>query len=125
MSTFFKAFQGKAMGKQLFQGCSPLFFALINAQPLKNIGFCIVSLVGQVIFKLKMIKAVAAPYGDVAFMPTGGINAENVRSYLAYDRIVACGGSWMVKKDMIAAGEFDKITEMVREAAQVVREVRG
>lgn len=74
---------------------------------------------------LKMIKAIAAPYGDVVFMPTGGISAENVRSYLAYDRIVACGGSWMVKKDLIAAGEFEKITEMVREAARIVREVRG
>ncbi len=63
MSTFFKAFQGKAMGKQLFQGCSPLFLALINAQPLKNIGFCIVSLVGQVILNSKL---------HFAGMPTSG-----------------------------------------------------
>ena len=45
---------------------------------------------------LKMIKAVAAPYVGVNFMPTGGISAANVRVYLAYDRIVACGGSWRV-----------------------------
>ena len=50
---------------------------------------------------LKMIKAVAAPYVNLNFMPTGGISASNVREYLAYDRIVACGGSWMVKKDLV------------------------
>lgn len=74
---------------------------------------------------LKMIKAVAAPYTMVRFMPTGGISASNVREYLAYDKIVACGGSWMVKKDLIAAGDFEKVTAMVREAAAVVKEVRG
>ena len=74
---------------------------------------------------LKMIKAIAAPYVDVTFMPTGGISASNVREYLAYDRIVACGGSWMVKKDLVAAGEFDKIREMVAEAAAIVKEIRG
>jgi len=74
---------------------------------------------------LKMIKAVAAPYVNVCFMPTGGINAQNVREYLAYDRIVACGGSWMVKKDLIASGKFEEVTAMVAEAAQIVKEVRG
>lgn len=74
---------------------------------------------------LKMIKAVAAPYTMLKFMPTGGINAENVREYLKYDRILACGGSWMVKKDLIAAGEFGKIESMVREAAGIVRQIRG
>ncbi len=74
---------------------------------------------------LKMIKAIAAPYVDVTFMPTGGISASNVREYLGYNRIVACGGSWMVKKDLIAAGEFGKIKEMVREAADIVKEIRG
>ena len=72
-----------------------------------------------------MIKAVAAAYTTLTFMPTGGINAKNVRDYLAYDRIVACGGSWMVKKDLIKAGKFDEIEAMVREAAQIVKEVRG
>ncbi len=74
---------------------------------------------------LKMIKAVAAAYVNVTFMPTGGINAGNVRDYLQYDRIVACGGSWMVKKDLIKAGEFDKIKEMVAEAAGIVKDIRG
>ena len=74
---------------------------------------------------LKMIKAVSAPYTMLKFMPTGGISAENVREYLAFDKILACGGSWMVKKDMIKNGEFDKIKEMVAEAAAIVKEIRG
>ena len=45
-----------------------------------------------------MIKAMAAPYTGLKFMPTGGINATNVKEYLAYDKILACGGSWMVRK---------------------------
>jgi len=73
---------------------------------------------------LKLIKAMAAPYGGVKFMPTGGINANNVREYLAYDRIVACGGSWMVSGKMIKDGKFDEITELVKEAAQIVKECR-
>ena len=74
---------------------------------------------------LNMIKAVAAAYVDLKFMPTGGINAKNVRDYLSYNKIIACGGSWMVKKDLIAAGEWDKIGTMVREAADIVKELRG
>lgn len=74
---------------------------------------------------LGFIKAMAAPYTGVKFMPTGGISAKNVREYLAYDRILACGGSWMVKKDLVKAGDFEKITELVREAADIVKEVRG
>ena len=74
---------------------------------------------------LKMIKAMAAPYVGVKFMPTGGINQNNVRDYLAYDRILACGGSWMVKGDMVAAGEFDKIKELAAEAVEIVKESRG
>ena len=74
---------------------------------------------------LKYIKAIAAPYVDVKFMPTGGINANNVRDYLAYNKIWACGGSWMVKGDLIKAGDFDKIKELTAEAVQIVKEVRG
>ena len=74
---------------------------------------------------LKVIKAMAAPYVGVKFMPTGGINQNNVRDYLAYDRILACGGSWMVKGDLVAAGEFDKIKELAAEAVEIVKESRG
>ena len=74
---------------------------------------------------LNMIKAMAAPYVGVKFMPTGGINPTNVRDYLAYDRILACGGSWMVKGSLVEAGEFDKIRELVQEAVEIVKESRG
>lgn len=74
---------------------------------------------------LKYIKAIAAPYTGVRFMPTGGINAENVKEYLKYDRIIACGGSWMVKGDLIKSGNFEKIKELTAEAAAIVKEIRG
>lgn len=74
---------------------------------------------------LDMIKAMAAPYVGMKFMPTGGINPKNVREYLAYDRILACGGSWMVKGSLVDAGEFDKIRELAQEAAEIVKESRG
>ena len=74
---------------------------------------------------LKMIKAMAAPYTGVKFMPTGGINQTNVKEYLAYERILACGGSWMVKGSMVDAGEFDQIEALTREAVGIVKESRG
>jgi len=74
---------------------------------------------------LNMIKALAAPYVGVKFMPTGGINQNNVKEYLKYNRILACGGSWMVKGDLIKAGDFDKITELTKEAVDIVKESRG
>ena len=74
---------------------------------------------------LSMIKAVCAAYVNLQFMPTGGINANNVRDYLKYDRIVACGGSWMVNGKLISEGKFDEIEALVREAAGIVKEIRG
>ena len=74
---------------------------------------------------LKMIKAMSAPYTMMKFMPTGGINATNVRDYLACNKILACGGSWMVKGDLINAGDFAEIEKLTREAAAIVKEIRG
>ena len=71
------------------------------------------------------LKAISGPYSNLKIMPTGGINANNVRDYLAYDRIVACGGSWMVPKKLVNEGKFDEITALVAEAAAIVREIRG
>lgn len=65
---------------------------------------------------LPYIKAVAAPYPNIKFMPTGGIGADNIGTYLAYEKIVACGGSWMVGADLINAGKFDEITALCKEA---------
>ncbi len=74
---------------------------------------------------LKMIKAVCAAYVNLQIMPTGGISPENVRDYLKYDRIVACGGSWMVNGSLIKEGKFSEIKTLVREAARIVKEIRG
>ena len=65
---------------------------------------------------LAMIKAMSAPYGNLLFMPTGGINAANLNSYLSFGKVLACGGSWMVKSDMINAGDFAGITKLTQEA---------
>ena len=73
---------------------------------------------------LPMIKALAAPYNMMQFMPTGGISAATLTDYLHYEKIFACGGSWMVKGSLIKAGEFDKITELTREAVELVHTVR-
>ncbi len=74
---------------------------------------------------LKMIKAMSAPYTMMKFMPTGGINAVNVRDYLACDKILACGGSWMVKGDLIKEGNFAEIEKLTAEASKIVKEIRG
>ena len=71
------------------------------------------------------IKALAAPYTGVKFMPTGGVSAKNLESYLSFDRIVACGGSWMVKGDLVKAGKFDEIKTLVEEAVQLVADIRN
>lgn len=69
---------------------------------------------------LNMIKAMAAPYTNMMFMPTGGISAQNLNSYLAFPKILACGGSWMVKGDLIDAGDFDTIRRLTREAVETM-----
>ena len=71
-----------------------------------------------------MIKAMAAPYTGIKFMPTGGINAKNLEDYLSFDKIICCGGSWMVKGDLVKAGAFDKIKELTAEARNLVESIR-
>ncbi len=74
---------------------------------------------------LNMIKAIAAPYTMMKFIPTGGINENNMEDYVKYDRILAIGGSWMVKSSLIKNGEFDKIKDMTAVAVNRVKEIRG
>ena len=69
---------------------------------------------------LKTLKAICAPYNMVKFIPTGGINASNVCDYLAFDKVFACGGSWMVKQDLITAGNFAEIVRLTKEAVELV-----
>lgn len=71
------------------------------------------------------VKALAAPYTKLKFMPTGGVNKENLESYLSCDKVTACGGSWMVKKELIESGEFDKIRQMTKETVEMVAKIRS
>lgn len=68
---------------------------------------------------LPFLKAVAAPYTGLRFMPTGGIGPQNLAEYLSFSRVIACGGSWMAKPEMIAAGRFDEIAQLCRKAADI------
>ena len=66
------------------------------------------------------LKALAGPYKTLKWMPTGGVNAKNLADYLAFDQIVACGGTWMVKKDLIEAENWDEIERLTREAVNTM-----
>ena len=65
---------------------------------------------------LEYIKAIAAPYPSLKFMPTGGINAGNIARYIAFEKIHACDGSWMAGAELINSGDFERITALAREA---------
>lgn len=65
---------------------------------------------------LAMLEALSGPYPGVLFMPTGGIGPENMQSYMERKNVFAVGGSWMVRKDLIARGDWDTITTISREA---------
>lgn len=66
------------------------------------------------------LKAMSAPFPGISFMPTGGINIENMNSYLAYAPIVAVGGSWMVAQKLIDSGEFAEIEKLTKDALKAV-----
>jgi 2-dehydro-3-deoxyphosphogluconate aldolase/(4S)-4-hydroxy-2-oxoglutarate aldolase len=74
---------------------------------------------------IPFLKAVAAPYSGIQFLPTGGINLQNMMSYLSFSRVIACGGSWMVKSDLISAGKFQDIKRLSREAVDTIKEKIG
>lgn len=69
---------------------------------------------------LKTIKALSGPFPRMKFMPTGGINQDNIREYLAEPCVIACGGSWMVKENMLKKQDFDGIRQLVSEAVALV-----
>ncbi|NOY09504.1 MAG: bifunctional 4-hydroxy-2-oxoglutarate aldolase/2-dehydro-3-deoxy-phosphogluconate aldolase [Spirochaetes bacterium] len=69
---------------------------------------------------LPLLKAMAAPYSGLKFIPTGGINKDNILRYLNFNRVHACGGSWMVKADLISEGNFAEITHLASEAVSTV-----
>jgi 2-dehydro-3-deoxyphosphogluconate aldolase/(4S)-4-hydroxy-2-oxoglutarate aldolase len=70
---------------------------------------------------LKTLQAMSAPYGNVRFLPTGGISTLNVNAYLAFPKVIACGGSWMVKPALFVDGNFEPVERAVREAVALIR----
>ena len=105
----------------VFPGCvSPSEVAQAVKRGLKVVKFFPAEQAGG----LAMLKAMAAPYPMLKFMPTGGITTQNLTAYLGFSKILCCGGSWMVKGDMIKNKEFDKITEMTREATELAAAAR-
>lgn len=106
----------------VFPGCiTPSEVAQAVKRGLKVVKFFPAEQAGG----LSMLKAMAAPYTMLRFMPTGGIHAKNLKDYLSFDKILCCGGSWMVKDDMIKNGEFDKICQMTKEAVELAASIRG
>jgi 2-dehydro-3-deoxyphosphogluconate aldolase/(4S)-4-hydroxy-2-oxoglutarate aldolase len=73
----------------------------------------------------KTLKAISAPYAGVRFIPTGGVNLDNLAEYLSLPSVHCCGGSWLVKSKLISQGSFDEITRLTEEAMAVVRRVRA
>jgi len=69
---------------------------------------------------LSLLKSMSAPYTGIKFIPTGGINQDNLCSYLSNNKVLACGGSWMVKPELISSGNFDEITRITKEAVSTM-----
>ncbi|MGH7602258.1 MAG: bifunctional 4-hydroxy-2-oxoglutarate aldolase/2-dehydro-3-deoxy-phosphogluconate aldolase, partial [bacterium] len=73
---------------------------------------------------LKTLKALSAPFPQAEFIPTGGISAANLAEYLGFKKVMACGGSWMVKSELINEGKFDEIKRLTEEAVALKRTAR-
>ena len=105
----------------IFPGCvTPSEVAQAVKRGLKVVKFFPAEPAGGV----AMIKAMAAPYNQLRFMPTGGIGTQNLKDYLEFDKIICCGGSWMVKGDLIKNGEFEKICKLTKEAKALAKSIR-
>ena len=105
----------------VFPGCvTPSEVAQAAKRGMKVIKFFPAEQAGGI----PRIKAMAAPYTMMEFMPTGGIGVNNLKDYLSFDKILCCGGSWMVKGDLIKNGEFDKIRALTKEAVELAASIR-
>ena len=106
----------------VFPGCvTPSEVAQAAKRGMKVIKFFPAEQAGGI----ARIKAMAAPYTMMEFMPTGGIGVNNLKDYLSFDKILCCGGSWMVKGDLVRDGKFDEIQKMTEEAVKLVADIRS
>lgn len=91
------------------------------AMGLREVKFFPATLAGGV----PMLKAFSSVFREMRFMPTGGVTPENLAEFLTMPRVLACGGSWLTPKDAIAAGRFDEITSLAKEALAIAGKARG
>ena len=104
----------------IFPGvCTPTELMLIVEYNLPVAKFFPASQFGG----LKTIKALSGPFPKIKFMPTGGISEANILEYLSFDKIIACGGSWMVKETLIKEKKFDEIASLTHKAVNLVKSV--
>jgi 2-dehydro-3-deoxyphosphogluconate aldolase/(4S)-4-hydroxy-2-oxoglutarate aldolase len=101
--------------------CTPTEIEMALSRGITTVKFFPAEAAGGV----KFLKAVSAPYKQVRFMPTGGIDDSNLAKYIALPEVAACGGSWMVKPDWIAARDYNQISRTSRDAVTIVRDTRS
>jgi 2-dehydro-3-deoxyphosphogluconate aldolase / (4S)-4-hydroxy-2-oxoglutarate aldolase len=105
----------------IFPGvCTPTEIEIALAKGVDVLKFFPAEAMGGVGF----LKAVCAPYRQVRFIPTGGIDQKNIGNYLALSEVIACGGSWMVRPELLNAGDFDRVRQLVKEAVALVNELK-
>lgn len=106
----------------IFPGvCTPTEIEMALAKGLGTLKFFPAEPIGG----LPYLKAIAAPYGVVEFIPTGGVGTKNIAEYLGFKKVIACGGSWMAPSDLIAAGDFDAIRDETHRAVKIVNALEG
>jgi len=109
-------------GVTIFPGvCTPTEIEMALSKGVDVLKFFPAEPMGGV----KFLQAICAPYRDIRFIPTGGIDTKNIGQYLVLPQVVACGGSWMVKPELFEAGDFAKVRQLAGEAVALVREFRG
>jgi 2-dehydro-3-deoxyphosphogluconate aldolase/(4S)-4-hydroxy-2-oxoglutarate aldolase len=103
--------------------CTPTEIEAAMAKGLRVLKFFPAEPMGGV----RTLRAIAAPYGELSFIPTGGVGLDLITSYLAFERVVACGGSWMAPSAWLDAGDFERVrVETARAVAAVpARETRA
>ncbi|HMB27354.1 MAG TPA: bifunctional 4-hydroxy-2-oxoglutarate aldolase/2-dehydro-3-deoxy-phosphogluconate aldolase [Blastocatellia bacterium] len=109
-------------GVTIFPGvCTPTEIEMALSKGVDVLKFFPAEPMGGV----KFLQAICAPYKNVRFIPTGGIDTKNIGHYLALPQVVACGGSWMVKPELFEAGDFARVRQLAGEAVALARESRG
>jgi 2-dehydro-3-deoxyphosphogluconate aldolase / (4S)-4-hydroxy-2-oxoglutarate aldolase len=109
-------------GIPIFPGvCTPTEVEAVLEKGIQLVKFFPAAPMGGVGF----LRALAGPYPMLEFMPTGGVSTQNIGEYLAFDRVVACGGSWMAPAEWIRSGQFDRIRQETQRAVAAVRTLTG